>query len=768
MKLIFRIARTELATLFYSPIAWLILVVFACHVGFDFMTILHEIVKIKALGNTINFSVTAGALLGMNGLYEVIQTTIYLYIPLLTMNLMSREYASGSIKLLYSSPVTSTHIILGKYLSMVAYSLLLALILFLPIVTLMLVVPNIDITLAFSGVLGLTLLLLTYCSIGLFMSTITSYQVVAAVSTLSIFAFLNFVGDIGQKSEFVREITYWLAIKGRASEMVSGLICSDDVIYFVAVIGLFITFSIIKIHNEKNRYSLPKKIGQYVSALLVVVVIGYISSRPSMMSFYDSTRINQRTLSVGSQEVMNQLKGDLKITTYLNIFDSDYSIGAPENVKDDERLFKMYTRFKPEIKMKYVYYYNRPSDTTLLKAYPGKTIDEIAQAVAVKKGLNPRRLKTLEELDARDDLAAEDYGFVRIIERGSGEKSFLRIFDDMFRHPEESEISAALKKLVVDPVKIGFIVGHGERDSKKKGDKDYSIFASKRTFRSSLINQGFDLVNLNLETIEEVPQTINILFIAEMRSAMSAKEEGVLERFMARGGNLMIMTDINRQEVVNPLLAKFGIQAQDGIIVQPSDIYLYDLSLSKGTEEGQDLIGGIYRSLNRYGVVSMPGAVSLIQTEEKGYNVVPLLRTDSTSTWIERQTTDFINETAALNPDTGERLGSFVTSYALTKKVGEKEQRIIILGDADCLSNSELMLANRIGFNSLNFNLIPTNFRWLCYGEFPVSPSRGRNTDTDITITPKDLPTIKTIYVFGIPLVFLVIGVVIWLKRRRG
>ena len=113
LRLILRIARTELAVLFYSPVAWLLLIAFTCQVGFDFMNILTEIVKIKALGNTITFSVTAGFVLGLKGIYEVIQETIYLYIPLLTMNLMSREYSSGSIKLLYSSPVNSIQIITG-------------------------------------------------------------------------------------------------------------------------------------------------------------------------------------------------------------------------------------------------------------------------------------------------------------------------------------------------------------------------------------------------------------------------------------------------------------------------------------------------------------------------------------------------------------------------------------------------------------------------------------------------------------------------------
>ena len=79
LRLILRIARTELAVLFYSPVAWLLLIAFTCQVGFDFMNILTEIVKIKALGNTITFSVTAGFVLGLKGIYEVINDLIKWY-----------------------------------------------------------------------------------------------------------------------------------------------------------------------------------------------------------------------------------------------------------------------------------------------------------------------------------------------------------------------------------------------------------------------------------------------------------------------------------------------------------------------------------------------------------------------------------------------------------------------------------------------------------------------------------------------------------------
>lgn len=99
--------------------------------------------------------------------------------------------------------------------------------------------------------------------------------------------------------------------------------------------------------------------------------------------------------------------------------------------------FKMYTRFKPEIKMEYVYYYSTPKDSALYRQYPNKNIREIAYEVAKKKNFNPQKLKSAEELKEKIDLAKENYRFVRVVERGSGEQARLRLFDDMEYHPSE-------------------------------------------------------------------------------------------------------------------------------------------------------------------------------------------------------------------------------------------------------------------------------------------------------------------------------------------
>jgi ABC-2 type transport system permease protein len=143
------------------------------------------------------------------GLYEMVTTKIFLYIPLLTMGLISREINSGTIKLLYSSPIKIRQIVIGKYLAIMVYNLLLITILVVFAVSGMLSIHSADKGLLFSGLLGIYLLLCAYSAIGLFMSCLTSYQVVSAISTLVLFAVLGYIGTVWQNIDFVRNLTFF-------------------------------------------------------------------------------------------------------------------------------------------------------------------------------------------------------------------------------------------------------------------------------------------------------------------------------------------------------------------------------------------------------------------------------------------------------------------------------------------------------------------------------------------------------------------------------
>jgi ABC-2 type transport system permease protein len=358
MKPIIKIAKAELKQLFFSPIAWLIIVIFTFQTGLIFHDLYSGMMRRQLIGWKL-WSATASTFGGMQGTFTIVQQYIFLYIPLLTMGIMSREFSSGSIKLLFSSPLRSRQIIFGKYLALVVYALVLTSILAVFGLFASFTIKMVDIPLILTGLLGLFLLTCAYAAIGLFMSSLTSYTVVSAMGTLGIFAVLNYVKSVGQEVEFVRDITYWLAISGRCDNFIAGLITSEDLLYFLIVIALFIGFSIVKLQSGRQKKSWYVVTARFAAIFVGAMLLGYFSAKPKLMTFYDATRTKTNTLTKSSQEVLSHLKDELTITTYSNMLEENYWIALPSSYKYDVDRFRQYTRFKPGIKLKYEYYYEK-------------------------------------------------------------------------------------------------------------------------------------------------------------------------------------------------------------------------------------------------------------------------------------------------------------------------------------------------------------------------------------------------------------------------
>lgn len=170
---ILKIAGTELNLLFYSPIAWFLLVVFLFQCALSYTDKLDPYLISQQLGGSYlnNLKFLTSNIFGLpRGFFVDIKGYMYLYLPLLTMGLISRELSSGTIKLLYSSPIRIREIVLGKYLAMMAFCGILALVMGVFTIFGMFNIQHIDYGLLFSGMLGVYLLICTYAAIGLFMS----------------------------------------------------------------------------------------------------------------------------------------------------------------------------------------------------------------------------------------------------------------------------------------------------------------------------------------------------------------------------------------------------------------------------------------------------------------------------------------------------------------------------------------------------------------------------------------------------------------------
>ena len=504
---------------------------------------------------------------------------------------------------------------------------------------------------------------------------------------------------------------------------------------------------------------------RYFAVVGGALFIGYLTSLPVSKFYYDATILKKNTLTPGSQEVVKNLDGALTITTYMNILDENYGSALPSELKSDFQRFEQYVRFKPDIKMKYVYYYApsvEPSFNGRFMELQGK---ERAERICKIMHLDFDMFLSPDEINQIIDLKPEGYRFVRVLERENGQKATLRLYHDMMKHPSETEITTALKRFLVPAPKVAFLTGHGERNVNSAGDRYYYTFARSIYFRQSLINQGFDATGLSISD-QDIPEDVDILVIADMRSPLADDEMRKLECYIERGGNLFILGEPNRQEAMNPILTKFGVELMPGTLVQRNKDYLPTVITAKLTENAAAQCFR-YKQLKGWGAsLVMPDASPLRYTTDNGYDIKPIAVTLSKDSWNELETTDFLDGELSINASIGEKEQSYPVVISLTRPRGDKEQRIVIAGDADCISNTELA-NDRNGILAANFNFISETFKWLSYGEFPIDTSRPESIDNTIYLTRNANLWIQIFALGVIPFLLAFAGFMAWYKRKR-
>ena len=778
MKTIYNIAKNELRQLFFSPIAWILLVIFFVQCGVAFSEVISMLLRIKALGLGLSAVTSQIFMDSYEGVYPSIQGYLFIYIPLITMGIMSREKTAGTDKLLLSSPVSEIKIVLGKFLSMVFYGAIMLSALLIQALFCCVVVKDIDAGPVFSGLLGIYLLLLAYSAIGIFMSSLTRYQIIAAVGTIAALFGLNYMTSVGQGVPVLRDIMYWLGISGRASTFIQGMICSEDVIYFIAVTLFFLALTIIKMMSEAERCRKSAITLSYLGSFLILCCVAFFSARPALKVYLDTTRTKACTLTEESQKVMANLEGPMTITTYVNLLGNSLYDGLPKNYTRDVERFAHYLRFKPEIKMKYVYYWHASESNPInSKAFQDLTDAEKAAKMAEINKVNIKRFLTPEQivdLEEKLDLPTEDYRFIRVIEGGPyGRTARLRMYEDQEKHPGEMEITAAMKTLYADLPKVGVVYGHGERDVFNIGDKGYFMFASSYVFRHALVNQGFDVEVISIAE-NDIPEDVNILLIADPQEAYSEAEIQRISDYLAKGGNAMIAGKPFSREKLNPIMDMVGVSFVDGILVQESKDYAQNLIIGDiaydALKVSQSLIAAISKKNNIVGENAM--ALDVTKASEKGFEVINMVTTDSLSNdkkrvWNELQVTDFENEKAVFNPEKGEKeLKSAPLAVALTRNVAEKEQRIVVLGNADMIANVEL-LKSRSGVRASNYTLITESFRYLSQDEFPIYAPRPAGPDTDLLYLKREARLwVKWIFNLVIPCLIALFGIFLLIRRK--
>lgn len=251
--MIFTLAQRELRSLFLSPLAWAILAVVQLILAYLFLSQLNDFMSLQPRLKMIDSAPGATDLV-IVPMYGSAAFIFMMVVPLLTMRIISEERRSRSLPLLLSAPLSMSEIIIGKFLGVVGFMLIMILMITLMPLSL-LFAGNIDLGLLSAIVLGLVLLLASFASVGLYMSSITRQPTVAAISTFGILLLLWIIDWAGGKTgdDGTTGVLGYLSMLRHFESMARGVFSSADLVYFVLFISTFIILSIRRLDAERMQ-----------------------------------------------------------------------------------------------------------------------------------------------------------------------------------------------------------------------------------------------------------------------------------------------------------------------------------------------------------------------------------------------------------------------------------------------------------------------------------------------------------------------------------
>jgi len=262
MKHVGTIAGRELKSFFVSPVAYVVLALFAVLAGFFFISgllqfsdVVIRLQQFQALDQLRELNLNdhmIGPFLG------VMSVVLLFLIPGITMGLFAAEKTNGTDELLLTSPLTIWEIVLGKYLAAAAFvGILVAMVALYPL--LLFIYGNPEVPKTAAGLLGLLLVGLTYTAIGAFASSLTRSQVIAFVLALVLLLLLwmlSFLADLGAGagplgifSPFLR----YLSSSDHFEQLMKGLIDTTDLVYFAVLSGSFLLLAKAAVESVRWR-----------------------------------------------------------------------------------------------------------------------------------------------------------------------------------------------------------------------------------------------------------------------------------------------------------------------------------------------------------------------------------------------------------------------------------------------------------------------------------------------------------------------------------
>jgi ABC-2 type transport system permease protein len=237
MRTFFALWRRELAAMFLSPIAYVMLMFFLLVTGCGFYWLVKENLEVMR---------------SVQGLMVVIWACMLIAVPVLTMRTFAEERKSGTFETLMTAPVTDTAVVAAKFAGALSFFILMCLPTLLYLVITRLLAPEaahlIEPGPIAGGYLMVCLIASAFIALGMLASALTSNQIIAAISTFSIMSIFFFGGLFEphlSKNPMVREIGGYLSSALHLMESARGVFDSRSLVLYLSV-TVFFLFATIK------------------------------------------------------------------------------------------------------------------------------------------------------------------------------------------------------------------------------------------------------------------------------------------------------------------------------------------------------------------------------------------------------------------------------------------------------------------------------------------------------------------------------------------
>lgn len=239
MNHVITIAKREITSLFFSPIAYVVLALFA-------------------LGSSLIFfsSFAPSMPASLQRTFEGVVWLLILLLPGISMRLISDEFHSGTIELLMTSPLSDTELVLGKWLGAMGFFVTLLIPSF-ALVGVVEIFGSPDYGPIFTGYIGLLLVGGFYLAIGTFASSISQNQIISYMLTVFSICLFTFVIFLLSRASFIppqiQQAMQFMFVNGHFEDFGKGILDLTRVIYFVSGMAFFLFLAVKLVESKRWR-----------------------------------------------------------------------------------------------------------------------------------------------------------------------------------------------------------------------------------------------------------------------------------------------------------------------------------------------------------------------------------------------------------------------------------------------------------------------------------------------------------------------------------